>query len=185
MHCGNNCVCLIEQKTKIMNHICIVYIWMREYMWFANPHSQGRKSEIHFDRFAKERCIHFSHSFPCFNSPLSSPPAPIAYASTRLSLNPSSFLLHPSVNNTTDRVDTEVTTPQQSKMISFTIDLILVLESFQKSTKLVYQRNNNRKLPSSMKRKQKYVFFLTNNTNLYPCIIFISSWTKVHIVRKA
>lgn len=85
--------------------------------------------------------------FPPLPLPLLIPPPDF------LSLNPSSFLLHPSVSNTTDSVDTEAATPQQSKIMSFRIDLMLVFESFQKSTKLVYQRNNNRKLPSSMKRK--------------------------------
>lgn len=85
--------------------------------------------------------------FPPLPLPLLMPPPDF------LSLNPS-FLLPPSVNNTTDRVDTEVATLLQSKMRSFRIDLILVLKSFQKSTKLVYQRNSNRKLPSSMKRKE-------------------------------
>lgn len=68
--------------------------------------------------------------FPPLPLPLLMPPPDFLF------LNPSSFLLHPSVNNTTDRIDTEVATPQQSKRMSFRIDLILVLESFQKSTQV-------------------------------------------------
>lgn len=89
MHCGNNCALFNWAKTKLdkdyESYLYSIYLNAWVYV-IANPHSRGRKSEIHFDCFAKERCLHFSHSFRwCFNSTLSSPPAPIAYASTRLS----------------------------------------------------------------------------------------------------